>query len=84
METVFKRRGGNIRNGRTTFPGAQRRQEAAKLRQEATSKLTPQERLARLDAAFGPGQGAQKERAKLAKLIQAQQEPAPKKKKATA
>lgn len=38
-------------------------------RQEVAKNRTPQEQLARLDAKFGAGQGAVKERAKLAKRI---------------
>lgn len=38
-------------------------------RQEVAKNRTPQEQLSRLDAKFGTGQGAVKERAKLAKRI---------------
>lgn len=64
--TIRGTRGGNLRNGRTTFPQVLRRQEAAKARQEESSKRTPEEQLKRLDAA---GLAATKERAKLAKRI---------------
>lgn len=45
------------------------RQKAALVRQEARSKLSPQEQLAVLDGRFGEGVGATKERAKLAKQL---------------
>jgi hypothetical protein len=41
----------------------------AKERQLISDGLTPAQKLAKLDAAFGTGQGAAKERAKLAKLL---------------
>lgn len=41
------------------------RKEAAALRQEASNKLTASQRIAKLDAKFGTGVGAKKERAKL-------------------
>lgn len=54
----------------SNFP---RRKEAkrasAAARAEAYAKLTPQQKLARLDAAFGVGLGAKRERARLAKPI---------------
>ena len=45
------------------------RQKAAVLRQEERAKRTPQQQLAQLDATFGAGQGATKERARLNKQI---------------
>lgn len=45
------------------------RREAALERQEAYSKLTPQQKLKKLDAKLGSGVGAIRERAKLHKLI---------------
>jgi len=45
------------------------KKERALERQEVASKRTPQEQLARLDKMFGEGKGAQKERAKLNKII---------------
>jgi len=45
-------------------PTEQRRQEA-QARQQAYQQLTPQQRLAALDKALGPGLGAKKERARL-------------------
>lgn len=48
----------------------EQRQREAKLRQEASDKLTPQERITRLDNLFGVGLGATKERAKLQARIQ--------------
>lgn len=45
------------------------RQAQAKDRQAASNLLTPQQRVAALDKAFGPGQGAKKERKKLAALM---------------
>ncbi len=44
------------------------KQDEAKVRQTAHSALTVAEKIAKLDALFGPGQGAKKERAKLAKV----------------
>lgn len=41
--------------------------EQAKARQEEREKRTPEMQIARLDAMFGPGKGAKKERAKLEK-----------------
>ncbi len=45
-------------------------QAQAKERQEAASKRTPEEQLARLDELLGKGQGAKKERAKLQARIE--------------
>lgn len=45
------------------------RRKDAEERQAAYDKLSPKERLARLDAKFGAGKGAKKERAKLAKRL---------------
>lgn len=64
--TIRGTKGGNLRNGRTTFPQVVRRQESAKARQEASALRTPEDQLKRLDAA---GLVAVKERAKLAKRI---------------
>ncbi len=44
------------------------KQAEAKVRQEVHDALTVAERIAKLDALFGPGLGAKKERAKLAKV----------------
>lgn len=63
--------GGNVRNRRVTHPRVKARREAAKARQAESDKRTPEERLARLDAAFGKGKGAKKERAKLLAKIEA-------------
>lgn len=46
------------------------RRATAKERQAASDKLTPQQRLARLDSVLGPGKGAAKERAKLAAKLE--------------
>ena len=46
-----------------------RRDEAA-ARNAATAKLSPAERIARLDTMFGKGQGAQRERKRLAAKAQ--------------
>ena len=43
------------------------RVEAAKARQEVYDKLTPHQRLAKLDQVFGKDNGAAKQRAKLLK-----------------
>ena len=43
--------------------------EEAKKRQEEYDKLTPQEKIAKLDERFGKGVGATKQRAKLMKQI---------------
>lgn len=63
----------------------ERRATSAKQRIEAAAQRTPEEQLARLDAAFGKGKGAVKERAKLAARIAARdaETPAPKKTKKT-
>jgi hypothetical protein len=51
---------------RKNFDGARkRRQEAAAQRQAESDRLTPAQRLERLDAVFGQGRGATKERIKL-------------------
>lgn len=68
-EVKSLRRGGNARNSRCVHPKRIERQEGAKARKALSDLLTPKERLARLDAAFGVGQGAQKERAKLERLL---------------
>ena len=47
------------------------RREAASYRQEQRNKLTDKQQLAKLDAMFGKGQGAKRERAKLQKRIDA-------------
>ena len=47
---------------------AQKRHEA-QVRQEEYSKLTPKQKLERLDARLGPGVGAKKERARLEALL---------------
>lgn len=46
-----------------------RRVEAAKARKEEYDKLTPHQKLAKLDAKFGQGVGAAKQRAKLLEKI---------------
>lgn len=46
------------------------KREEAEARQRAAEERTPQEQLARLDAMFGSGVGAKKERAKLLARIQ--------------
>lgn len=48
-----------------------RRRLSAGARQAAADKRTPEEQLQRLDKLFGPGQGAGKERVKLALKIKA-------------
>lgn len=45
------------------------RHDDAITRHEATASLTPEERLARLDARLGTGQGAHRERLRLEKQI---------------
>lgn len=45
------------------------RQKLALEREEVTSNRTPQEQLDRLDAKFGKGNGASKERARLEKKL---------------
>lgn len=74
MNEVKARRGGNVRNGKCTFPNVRRRQEAAAARALEASQRTPEQQLARLDQAFGQGQGAAKERAKLALRIKLRDE----------
>lgn len=48
----------------------QERQQDAKRQQPAHDELSPSKKLAKLDRRFGPGLGAQKERAKLAKAME--------------
>lgn len=57
-------------------PAAQKKTEA-EARNAAHQALTPQQRLAKLDQAFGKGQGAKKERAKLEGLLNKAPAPAP-------
>ena len=64
-------RGGNARNGRTTFPQYEARKARAAERLAASATRTPEEQLKRLDAAGLP---AVKERAKLAARIKARDE----------
>jgi hypothetical protein len=45
------------------------KREQAEKRNEERAKRSPREQLAHLDAKFGPGQGAAKERALLAALM---------------
>lgn len=52
------------------FRKEEKRRKADELR-AAASLRTPEEQIARLDSMFGPGQGAKKERAKLAERIKA-------------
>lgn len=52
----------------------QEQMEAFEEREEAARKRTPQEQLKRLNDMFGVGQGAKKERAKLARRIAAQKQ----------
>ena len=54
----------------------QEQQAASDARIEAARTRTPQEQLKRLNALFGPGQGAKKERARIARKIEAQKEEA--------
>jgi hypothetical protein len=50
---------------------AQEQQRACEAREEAARNRTPQEQLKRLDSLLGPGQGAVKERARIARKIKA-------------
>jgi hypothetical protein len=58
-----------IKMARSKVKGRSERQEQARERQTIANKRTPEEQLRRLDKMFGEGQGATKERAKLAKRI---------------
>lgn len=49
----------------------EKRAKSAQQRQAEAEKRTPAEQIARLDKMFGVGQGAKKERAKLAKRMKA-------------
>lgn len=52
------------------FPKNKERKRAeAKIRQETSDKLSPQQKLEKLDGLFGPGKGATKERIKLHQKI---------------
>ncbi len=52
------------------FPERKTRKRAeATARQEAYNKLSPAQKLERLDSMFGPGQGAQRERKRLGKQV---------------
>lgn len=55
-------------------PRKRARQESALERQAERATRTPQQQLRELDRVLGAGQGAKKERAKLAALIEAQAE----------
>lgn len=74
-EVKSLRRGGNARNSRCVHPKRIERQEGAKARAAEYAKLTTQQRLDRLDQAFGVGVGAAKERAKLAKRLASEGKP---------
>lgn len=50
------------------------RQAAAQKRKEEREKRTPAQQLVRLDAAFGVGVGANKERARLSKPVEKKEE----------
>lgn len=54
--------------------GPEARREKAKYRQEERDKLSPREQLKELDKRLGKGVGAQKERARLQTLIEAELE----------
>jgi len=54
----------------------QQQQRDCQARIEAAKNRTPEEQVARLDKMFGKGQGAKKERAKLALRIEAKQDKA--------
>jgi len=58
-----------VKMARSNVKGRSERQERARERQTVANKRTPEEQLRRLDKMFGEGQGATKERAKLAKRI---------------
>ena len=47
-----------------------RKREEAKVRQAEHDKLTPQQKIDKLDKRFGKGLGAKKERVKLSKLLE--------------
>ena len=49
----------------------ERKRKEAEARQAAYQALTPQQRLDRLDKAFGKGQGARRERARILKALTA-------------
>jgi hypothetical protein len=70
MNGIRGPRGGNARNGRTTFPQYEARKARAAERKAVSDARTPEEQLKRLDAAGLP---AVKERAKLAKRIAARE-----------
>jgi hypothetical protein len=69
-KTPNKKRPKGARNATFRAEKLRRRQEA-EARQAKTAALTPQQRLLALDRAFGVGQGAQRERARLEAMLAA-------------
>jgi len=67
--------GERVRAESTPSVQRQRRIDSALERKALSDARSPQQQLARLDRAFGQGQGAKKERAKLLKRIEAQNPP---------
>lgn len=59
-----------MKNGRLRNDTRDTRRKQAERRQEAHDKLTPQQKIQKLDDKFGAGQGAKKERARLTKQIE--------------
>lgn len=66
---IKRQRGNNLRNSRVRHPRKEARRTRAAERAAAGATRTPSDRLAALDARFGPGCGATRERARLMALI---------------
>jgi hypothetical protein len=62
--------GEKMRKPNQTHRTTQERRESANLRQEECNKRTPQQQIQHLDKVLGTGQGATKERARLAKMME--------------
>lgn len=68
METKFKGKRSDKKNSKSKARNAVRRadrRKAAEARQAASDKLTPTQRIAKLDRKLGSGRGAIKERKRL-------------------
>lgn len=66
---IKKQRGNNERNSRTSFPREEKRAKEALARQSEHDKLTPQQKLDKLDSKLKRGVGAKKERKRLMDMV---------------